>query len=226
MTKQSIIENTRILVYEDLNGFNIPLQSIRKIISLANNVADKYEDLEMGSFTYEIYNDVIENGVLNVQVRYLATIRAEIKRLSITNPSIQHAMFGDLDRALEPLKTAIETLLKYSGNLMGYFILTEKYKKASFKNNRFLLTKDDEESLKDEFCRIYVDDEKQSTALDSLRSFVDAYNTLLDSVSNMNQGMTDDMIRNPLKVWEYIQIENQKASVYNPNLGYFLQTAQ
>ena len=223
MAKQ-LAETKRTLVHEDLNGFDVPLQTINKVISLANDIAGKYEELNIGPFTYDVFSDIIENDTLNIRVNYLAVIRLEIRRLNINNPSIQHAMLGDIDRALDPLKKAVSDFKNYSSNRMGYFSLDIRYKKASFENSRFILTEGDIERLKDEYCRIYIDDEKQSTALESLKSFVAAYNELLSSVSNMNQAMSANMIRNPLTVWDYIQIENQKASVYNPNLAYFLQT--
>lgn len=225
MAKQSIVENTRILVHEDLSRFKSPHEVIQKICALANDVAEKYEDLNLGQFSYDVFEDIIENGTLNIRGNYVANIKSEIKRLQINNPSMQQAFFGNIDHALLPLKNSLEIFMKYSGERMGYFSLQEKYKKASFLDHRFVLTKDNTERLKDEYCRIYIEDEKQKAAFESLEKVVDAYNNLLDNLKPMNAGIAHKFTQSTIRLEDYITLQNGKASVYKPALNYFLITA-
>jgi Zn/Cd-binding protein ZinT len=224
MAKQSTEKNEKILVFEDQNGINIPLEALQKLCGLANDVADKYESLNLGQFTREIYEDMMENGTLNIRVAYLAQIKSEIKRLNINNPTMKDALFGNADQALLPLKAASEVLKKYSNERIGYFSLLEKYKKASFIDGRFVVTDSDIEKLKDERCRIYIEDDKQKAALESLENVVDAYNKLLESLKPMNNGLAFKFTQSTARLEDYISLVDGKASVYKPALNYFLVT--
>jgi len=225
MAKQNTVVNTRILVYENLNEVKVPLEVIQKICNMANDVASKYEELNLGQFSYDVFEDIIENGILNIRINYLSNIKSEIKRLQINNPSMQQAFFGNIDQALLPIKNLIEGFMKYTGERMGYFSLQEKYKKASFIDNRFIVTEEDIENLKDQYCRIYIEDEKQKAAFESLEKVVDAYNNLLDNLKPMNPGIAQKFTQSTIRLEDYIALQDGKATVYKPALNYFLVTA-
>ncbi|MBC8984777.1 hypothetical protein H9X96_03200 [Pedobacter sp. N36a] len=222
MGKQEI-EQQRTLVFEDLSRLSNPQNSLEKVANLANKVASKYEELSMGAFTIEVYEDLVSNGVSNVQVKYSDDVKSEIKRLKINNPSLKNALMSDIDKALKPLSDAVSELKKYSSDRIGYYTLISGSNKITFFNNRFNITQENIEVLKDEYCRIYIETEAEAKGYASLLDFVRAYNQMITDVNGYNSDLANKL-RSTETLNRFITHLDGKTAIYGPNLAQFTYT--
>ncbi|MHB1179054.1 MAG: hypothetical protein ACYCZO_12080 [Daejeonella sp.] len=219
------IKPKRSLVYENLAPLPRIIDDFNKIIALANDVADQYEELNIGEFTRETYKDLVSNGILNVREKYLNSVKSEISRLKINNPTVKSAMLDGINTSLIPLKNSVSVLMKATRGTFGYFSLFEEYNNiVSFTDQRFILTEDDIELLKEVHCRIYTESKEQEDALESLQNVIDAYNNLIEKVRYMNPQTAKAFTESSLLLAEFMGLKDGKAFVYKPYLDQFLYT--
>jgi hypothetical protein len=104
------IQNTlpeRILINENLMYFSGIEQDAIKLISKANKLAEKYEELEIGPFTQEVFNQLVLNGYAIAKDEYSKMILSETKSITLRN-----LLQNDVDRVFKDLQVFIDDVKK------------------------------------------------------------------------------------------------------------------
>lgn len=208
----------RILINENLMYFSSIESEARELTFKAKKLAEQYEALNIGSFTQEIFNELIINGSAAQKGEYTKVALAETKSLSLKN-----LIANDIDRVFKDLQVLIDDVKKRSFypktyneyNLIG---ATSYFQFATFDYGRFLITDTDIERMKDYHCRTYITTQEQFDAVENLKVFIGSFNRLTQDIQKLNPAIGRLFTDSFSNVGRYATIENGVATLYTENI--------
>lgn len=209
----------RILINENLTYFDGLKKEATDLIEKANKLAEKYEQLEIGPFTQEIFDQLILNGYAQARELYLKMILAETKSFALRN-----LMQNDVDRVFKELQVFIDEVQKTrtARNNYTYHNLVSTspfaFKFSTFKDHRFHLTDEDVERIKDHHFRTYINTQEQLDAVDNLKNLISCFNKLTQDIKKFNPALSWRFSDSFTYVGRYAVIEDGVATLYTENI--------
>lgn len=160
-----------IYLYENLE------KSVTKVISA-------YNHLGIGAFTTDVFNDILNNGIANIKLKYEKAVHSEVKEFGVKTSAVSNLLdpsneiiknVSDLNRLIEEMKAEKEA--QQEKFMFHDFILS--YHVFEIEKG---LSKINTEKIKRE-CQVVIDSDFKNEAYNLLLNFAEVGNklrTLLD----------------------------------------------
>ena len=63
MAKETTVSNIGKELYYDKSGHERAMDALRSIVPVVNTLAEKYEVFQIGTFSQEVYNDILQGRI-------------------------------------------------------------------------------------------------------------------------------------------------------------------
>jgi hypothetical protein len=208
----------RILINENLMYFDGLKKEATDLIEKANKLAEKYEQLEIGLFTQDVFNELVLIGYSSAREQYSKMILAETKNFALRN-----LMQNDVDRVFKELQAFVDDVkkLKVYGNTFSFYNLAGQPGHLhfhTFKDGRFILTDQSIEKIKDHHCRTYINTQEQLDAVENLKNLLSCFNKLNQDIKKFNPAIQRLFLDHFTNVGRYAIIEDGVATLYTENI--------
>lgn len=146
----------RKLLHQDDALLEKILTDKSKFIPLLNSVKEAYENLEIGDFTEEIWNEIKANGATKISERYHKALDDDMSRTGVKNKVLRAVVLNGTNEVIDALKIAIDTIYSFEPKLYSDRTIKLTYRDISFVDGQFEVTEKDKESILENYCRCYL----------------------------------------------------------------------
>lgn len=179
----------RILIHEDKGLFENIKKDLHAFYPLLVKMQKAYEALEMGTFKSEVMEVLKRNGANPIEVDFHENIARQLDKSGITSNTIRQTLIKGNEPLLLEFKNAFHDakdfkVLQYSG-------LSERptleFNNISFddKSRTFTIDKQSEKDILENYCRTYLENEKEKSIYDALLNFVQAQSKVRESLKEV-----------------------------------------
>ncbi|WP_194767859.1 hypothetical protein [Tamlana sp. I1] len=175
-------EFKRILIDEDKKHLSKIVNQIEKFQPLLQKLKAKFEGLELGPLTDEVYQELVSQGSKRLAQEHLKNLNGQCEKAGITSQIIKEGFYKtsqDRINQLNDVLGKLKNLRPIDISLVTNFNVpslrpTDIY--YSQKRNLFMVGPEQKEKLLEKYCRVYIETEKEKTAVTALENLVKAYN--------------------------------------------------
>ncbi|WP_318310433.1 hypothetical protein [Flagellimonas crocea] len=175
-----------ILIHEDIKLFRDFQKQMAQYKPLLENLKTEYDKLEMGPFSNKVFKGLLKAGIVEFTKTYEAFIDKELDRGGTTShQSIRKRIKRGLENDLSGLSSSLDKLKRFEPRYGKYRSVSDRLdiKYISY-NDRlmiFWINREDSETLLEERCRTYLENEQEKKAYDSLEKVRKAYMEFMEN---------------------------------------------
>ena len=203
----------KVLLEQNENNFKEVLTDLRQYRPVLNLVKQTYENLDIGSFDNAVLKQITKNGIIGIEKTYFEKCESDFKNMNTSNQTIKQNVLNGIDEVFNDFRGATNQFKKFKPDT---FSRTQYLKPSqiSFENGIFYISDEDKESIYENFCRIYLENEKEVELYDNLNKLIEAYNNVSKNLNdlqfrfNYNQGQGLTAIENV-----FLHVEDNSISV-------------
>lgn len=180
MAAKKKAEFKRILIHEDKKLLENFQKQCKQFKPLLENLKTNYERLEMGTFSNKVFKDLLKGGIVQFKKVYETFIDKELDNGGTTsNRSLRNRIKHGFEADLVPLSNSFDRLNAFEPHYGKYRDVSARLdlKHISY-NDRlmiFWINREDSETLLEERCRTYLENEQEKLVYDSLEKVRKAY---------------------------------------------------
>lgn len=166
------------------------LQQYRPVLNL---VKQTYENLDIGSFDNAVLKQITVNGIVGIEKTYFEKCESDFKNMNTSNQTIKQNVLNGIDEVFNDFRGATNHFKKFKPDTFSR-IQNLKPSQISFENGIFYISDEDKESILENGCRIYLENEKEVELYDNLNKLIKAYDNVRNNLNelqfsfNFNQG--------------------------------------
>ncbi|MCP9198800.1 hypothetical protein MKO06_02710 [Gramella sp. GC03-9] len=177
----------RELIFEDRDKLRSITQDIKDYNPYLDKVKSTYENLEMGEFSDEVFNE-LKRSTSSIRKRFEEKLDTEIKKAGITMTSVSEKMKESPRKDFEAFEEAVNDLSSFSPNNSGKTFPRPdlSLEDITYMQGKFMISKTDQENILEKHCRIYLETEEEKRLYDKLQNFISVYNDLQEEIDSHN----------------------------------------
>ena len=169
------MKKERILISQDNSLLNDICSDLKPFKPLLENLKTIYESLEIGSFTSEIYKEIVYSGTGGISERFNTSIESEIKKMGVSKSIIKDNIASGAETLLNQFTTYVNELKRFRPDTYSREKkLNLKY--ISFNDKAFVITPEDKENILEFECRIYIETDAEHKLYEAINIFLEAFN--------------------------------------------------
>ncbi len=203
----------RVLLEQNENNFKEVLTDLQQYGPVLNLVKQTYENLDIGSFDNAVLKQITQNGIIGIEKTYFEKCESDFKNMNTSNQTIKQNVLNGIDEVFNDFRGATNQFKKFKPET---YSRTQYLKPSqiSFENGIFYISDEDKESIYENGCRIYLENEKEVELYDNLNKLIEAYNNVSKNLSelqfnfNFNQGKGLTAIENV-----FLQVKENSISI-------------
>ena len=186
------------------------LQQYRPVLNL---VKQTYENLDIGSFDNAALKEITQNGIIGIEKTYFEKCESDFKNMNTSNQTIKQNVLNGIDEVFNDFRGATNQFKKFKPETYSRTQYLKPFQ-ISFENGIFYISDEDKESIYENGCRIYLENEKEVELYDNLNKLIEAYNNVSKNLSelqfnfNFNQGKGLTAIENV-----FLQVKENSISI-------------
>lgn len=177
----------RILIFEDKKLAREIVSDLEHYLPALDKVRSAYEKLELGSLDSYEYAFMMRTGINRVKDNFIKRVNKDLDALGVTSILVRNEALSRQKLLISDLEEAIRELRSF---LLPEWIRHRRaslqLKHISYKDGKFVVSEDKVELIKEEYCRVYLTDEKQLRVYESLQKVESGFNELIDSLKEVN----------------------------------------
>ncbi|MDQ6482338.1 hypothetical protein [Dyadobacter sp. LHD-138] len=172
----------KILIIEDRSVLNVINIDLYGYIRHLNTVKSKYEDLELGAFTAEIFDKVVKSDQAKIEITrdYWDAQKQQLKASGITNAVLVETVLAGSNGPIDAFAASLRQLYK---SRMTY---PESVEYIRFDDDRFGIQKDYEHLAIEKYCREWTKSDEEVEFIEALEGIHKAYETYLVAAGKVN----------------------------------------
>ena len=203
----------RVLLEQNENNFKEVLTDLQQYRPVLDVVKQTYENLDIGSFDNAVLKQITQNGIIGIEKTYFEKCESDFKNMNTSNQTIKQNVLNGIDEVFNDFRGATNQFKKFKPET---YSRTQYLKPSqiSFENGIFYISDEDKESIYENGCRIYLENEKEVELYDNLNKLIEAYNNVSKNLSelqfnfNFNQGKGLTAIENV-----FLQVKENSISI-------------
>lgn len=176
------MEKERILIKEDRELLKKICRDIPEYVPLLNKVKECYEKLELGDFSQEIYEEIINFGENKSLKKFHSFMINQFDKANITSTIIRASMMSDTLIVRESFKNSVQELKSFKpfniekriGERYDYLKLNQ----ITYENGRFFISDENEENILEQSCRKYLESDRDHMFFELINKYADSYKDL------------------------------------------------
>lgn len=177
----------RILIFEDKKLAREIVSDLEHYLPALDNVRSAYEKLELGPLNGYEFAVLLRAGTSNAKDNFIKMLNENFKAMGLRSEIIKQQTIKENLPLIDELQESVKELRS--------FVLPEwirhrraslQLKHISYKDGKFVVSEDKVELIKEEYCRVYLTDEKQLRVYESLQKVESGFNELIDSLKEVN----------------------------------------
>ena len=175
------------ILYFDQSNFELTIARYQTLIDEVNKVAEIYESLGLGSFSQEVFKDILQNRLANIKTAYEGLVETEIKKVKFRSKSAITSLRATVNADLSELEVAVDNMFDMQTNLryIGMIYLPVHLHRIIIHIDRPMLNADDELELKDELS-ITIKTDLQAEAYEQMVVIQQAVKKFVDILDAAN----------------------------------------
>ncbi len=177
----------RTLIEENESLLPILSRDLKSYKPLLEKVRVTFEKLDLESFTDATLKEIAITGTQNIEEKFEAKMKAQLKKAGITSTVIQENMMNGSRDIFQAFKDAAGSINNFrpkrTWNEISYTLPLDK---ITYKNELFLISEDDQENILEEKGRIYLETEAEYRLYENLNQFIKAFDTLRTDLEAAN----------------------------------------
>ena len=171
----------RQLLFEDTQLISSIVRDISQFSPALNIVKTCYEKLDIGEFSNEVLQEIINGATSKIEIRYSNALRAQFKAAGITNEAVLNKIFSDAEAPMNEFKKAVQELRGIRPISGDRPVL--KLSDIGYKNGKFGVY--NSELIAERDCRVYLETEEQINAYKLLKSIASKYEEFAELMKSM-----------------------------------------
>ena len=203
----------RVLLHQNDSLLTEILTDLQQYKPVLNLVKQTYENLDIGSFDNAVLKQITVNGIVGIEKTYFEKCESDFKNMNTSNQTIKQNVLNGIDEVFNDFRGATNQFKKFKPET---YSRTQYLKPSqiSFENGIFYISDEDKESIYENGCRIYLENEKEVELYDNLNKLIEAYNNVSKNLSelqfnfNFNQGKGLTAIENV-----FLQVKENSISI-------------
>lgn len=174
----------RILLHEDENLLNEISFDLNQYIPLLQKVKTSYETLELDNFCNDILKEITLGGIKNIKNNFNKNLEKQIENLKVTNSVLKENLLKGSQLVFQNFEETVKELKRFKPETYSR-VTGLKLQFISYKNEVFYLSKKDKESILENDCRIYLENEGELGLHKDLMKFIEAYEKVSNNLKDM-----------------------------------------
>lgn len=171
------------LIDQDEKLFDEITSDLKQFMPLLNALQSNYESLLLGDFQTKILEEIVSSGIKGIEKRYEENLQKQVDNLNVTNAVLRENLLSGSNTLIQNFKESFLILKKFRPETWGSVRPILNFGFISFKNNEFYLSDVDNEAILENYCRTYLNNEKEEELYSDLRVLIESYEKV---ESNMN----------------------------------------
>ncbi len=213
----------KILLLEDLDKLKEMVNHVNKLKPHLIDLKQKYEALELGTFTNLIFQELIKKGTKNIENKYVKFLNKELDNVGIKSTLIRNNLTKESGKQFEFLKQSLSSLKAFKIPYYGMYKSHQLPLELIFYSDRseaFYVNDENEKIIKENFCTLYIETFEQKQIYDSFSKIKDAYNELLEitkensKIKNSFEGL-ESLKKYIIDSVEHIQFKSLQSNLKN-----------
>jgi len=172
----------RILLKQDDQLLNEIINDFHEYQEVLSNTKESYEKLEIGKFSNEVYQNILKKGSNDFIQKFYENLNNQLDNAKIESSIIRSNMISQTQNIINEFKNSVIELKSFKPSYIKFSIIQrKKYLKLehiSFSNGRFTITTENKESILEEYCRTYLESERDHQLFELVSKFADSYKEL------------------------------------------------
>ena len=203
----------RVLLEQNENNFKEVLTDLQQYRPVLDVVKQTYENLDIGSFDNAVLKQITQNGIIGIEKTYFEKCESDFKNMNTSNQTIKQNVLNGIDEVFNDFRGATNQFKKFKPETYSRTQYLKPFQ-ISFENGIFYISDEDKESIYENGCRIYLENEKEVELYDNLNKLIEAYNNVSKNLSelqfnfNFNQGKGLTAIENV-----FLQVKENSISI-------------
>lgn len=203
----------RVLLEQNENNFKEVLTDLQQYRPVLDVVKQTYENLDIGSFDNAVLKQITQNGIIGIEKTYFEKCESDFKNMNTSNQTIKQNVLNGIDEVFNDFRGATNQFKKFKPETYSRTQYLKPFQ-ISFENGIFYISDEDKESIYENGCRIYLENEKEVELYDNLNKLIEAYNNVSKNLSelqfnfNFNQGKGLNAIENV-----FLQVKENSISI-------------
>ncbi|WP_026976249.1 hypothetical protein [Flavobacterium tegetincola] len=172
------------LIYQNDNLLSEIIRDLSQYKPLLEEVKECYEKLELGNFTNEILKEITEININGIDKMYREKCESDYAKVNISNAIIKENLMRGSDELFNGLVFATVALRKFRPETYSRSARL-KASQISFIDGRFQCTELDQEHVLEDYCRIYLENDKERDLFESLTNLKKVYENIYENLESM-----------------------------------------
>lgn len=174
----------RVLLEQDENNFKNVLTDLQQYRPVLNLVKQTYENLDIGSFDNAVLKQITQNGIIGIEKTYFEKCESDFKNMNTSNQTIRKNVLNGIDEVFNEFRGATNQFKKFRPET---YSRTQYLKPSqiSVENGIFYISAEDQESIYENGCRTYLENEKDFELYENLKKFIEAFNTVNENLKEL-----------------------------------------
>jgi len=135
----------------DLSQFRPSIESVR----------EAYEVLEIGEFNNEVWTELRDAGPAQIIAKYRHALDEELASTGVKHSVLKRVALNGTEEAVENLLSALHAAQRFAPRKSVNRDIYLDLSYVSIIDGKIAISDDDAELIKDEYCRVYIEDEEQ-----------------------------------------------------------------
>lgn len=209
----------RTLIKEDKAKLNAMLKDVDLMMPILNKLQSAYNDLGIGKFDNDIFQEVINRGTSEVRDRFDKKNEEEVKKAGFTSKRIIQNILMGADEDFQKFNSQVKIFKEFTAPRYAMDTTPRLPKKFvhCFHFGGFAVLEENEEQILEEYCRIYLEGPEEHEAYKKAQEFLSSFESFkghLDKLGFKYDGDLKSIERH------FITYEDGKATIKPTSIRY------
>lgn len=205
----------RTLIHEDRRVLAQARKDFVEYMPYLRKIVSEYAQLERGPFTGEVWKQIQENNISQIQKDIRKDLDDQIKKSGITSSVIKAGMIKKGMSVFEPFASAVQALNDLKPSRSGLERIPPlSIKNIAFNDGEFQITEEHEEDILEKYGRIYLETKEAHMAYNQLNQLAKGRNELLKTLESIKFNLKN--LRSLRNIEEFFFKTEDDELVINP----------